>query len=248
MHHARRRAANYVKSSPTSSHRKGRCRARHGSGMPARRCRAPQFRLSQDQHHGWRRRLERIQRVVRRQGPHRFDREPGAGDGRQGPARLRGDQRPSAGDPAPGERRRGSASDRRDRERASRHQGESARHPGLRAIWRPGPRADSPLLVPLRHLSGRLARGDADRAGPNPGRRRRLGSGSGRDRLHRAQDQRPHPGRHAAPARAGLRPRRELPGAERRARVSRRDSRPARGVSRRRRPRRRHHGGPQLQL
>ena len=72
--------------------------------------------------------------------------------------------------------------------------------------------------------------------------------GGGRQRLYGAQDQRLSARGPSAPARARLRPRRLLPRAQCRAQRDRRDPRSARGLSRGRRPGRRHPGRPQLQL
>ena len=102
------------------------------------------------------------------------------------------------------------AGDRRDRERAARHQGEGARHPGLRAAGRPGARPHPPVLVALRHVPGRPARRDA---GLPPLRSLddivALGKEVVAQRLHGAEDQR-HPVRRRTPRGhvAGLRARR----------------------------------------
>ena len=102
------------------------------------------------------RRLERVQRVVRRPrrvGGHRRAR---AHDRGQGPARLRGAGDAHVRRAPPGGGRRHPAGDRRHRERAARHQGQGARRSRLRAARRPRARPHPPLLVALRDLSARV--------------------------------------------------------------------------------------------
>ena len=163
-------------------------------------------------------RLERVQRILRRQGRHRRDPASGAGRHRQGPARLRGRwwrcSTRSAARPAAAWCSRRSARSRtrcstsRRRRWASRSTRCSAARSGPASgstgriagpiAW-PGTR---PMQIPpLRTLDDVVAHGQ----------------GGGREGLRRAQDQRLPAGRAAAAALAGLRAQRRLPGAQRRA-------------------------------
>ena len=117
----------------------------------------------------------------------------GRAPSRTGPAPGRAPQHFSLrGDPPSGGRAQ-RPGDRRDRERAGRHQSQGARSPGLRAARRPIPRPDAGLLVALRHLPRPLRRPDQrmgrGRAGAHPRRYRRARPRGARERLQGAQDQ-----------------------------------------------------------
>ena len=100
-------------------------------------------------------------------------RKIGRAPDRPGPAAGRAPLGLSLRRDAAGRRRRQRDGDRRDRERAGRHQGQGVGRAGLRDARRPDPRPAAALLVALRHL-------------PRAPRRRRSGNGSGSSRSARS--------------------------------------------------------------
>ena len=126
-----------------------------------------------------------------------------------------------------------------------------ARHPGLRAVRRPGARPHPPVLVALRRRTGSSRReGDAGcRRCARSTTSWRLGREVVRQGLHRAQDERPAARRQARAATSPASRRGEgFPELNADRYVLDAIARPARGVPRGRRARRGHPGRPQLQL
>ena len=150
---------------------------------------------------------------------------PRAARRRSRPARGRGDPLGSLPAHAAEPRVDRAEGDRRDRERAPRHQGQSARRLGRRALRRPDARDDPALLVALRHDAGAGMGGDGDAEARLVRRRHRARARGRRARLPRLQDQHRRPRRRAAGAHARLRPRRRASTATRRRSCSRRSTR-----------------------
>ena len=183
--------------------------------MPACRCGMPQLRLPQDHHRRRSHRLERIQRVLWRNGGGGRHRTTGAHTAGKRPSGLRGHRRHALCRQAPSQRGSGAAGSGGHRKRAAGPQGQVPGDFGQRDAGRAGARQDPPLLVPLRNLPGGLAPGNGHPSGKDAGRRGGGWQGSGGHGIHGSEDQHLSAGRKSAPAHPRLLPGRRVSGPER---------------------------------